>query len=187
MNYQSTQRICQIELDEKSIIKRNADIEHERRVAIFDLLETNHFAPKNGFAGGYPGPYNVTLRVEDNRLAIDLKTEEKQDLETLVLPLTPLRKVIKEYFLVCDNYFDAVKSSNPQKIEAIDVGRRPLCSDRRKTLPGGSVGCPVVRVGRRPLRSLPCVTPGRCYSRAAAPEMISVSSVVIWAWRARLN
>ncbi len=126
MNYQNTQRICQIELDEKSIIKRNADIEHERRVAIFDLLETNHFAPKNGIAGGYPGPFNVKLRVEDNRLAIDLKTEEKQDLETFVLPLTPLRKVIKEYFLVCDNYYDAIKNSNPQKIEAIDVGRRAL-------------------------------------------------------------
>lgn len=126
MNYQGTQRICQIELDEKSIVKRNADIEHERRVAIFDLLETNHFAPKIEETNDYPGPYNVTLRIEDNRLAIDLKTEEKKDLSTLILPLSPLRKIIKEYFLVCDNYFDAIKSSNPQKIEAIDVGRRAL-------------------------------------------------------------
>lgn len=126
MNFQNTQRICQIELDEKSIIKRNADIEHERRVAVFDLLETNHFAPKSGIANDYPGPYNVKLRIEDNRLAIDLKTEEKKDLNTLILPLTPLRKVIKEYFLVCDNYYSAIKASNPKKIEAIDVGRRAL-------------------------------------------------------------
>ena len=121
-----TDRICQIELDEKSIIRRNADIEHERRIAIFDLLETNHFAPKNGLTSGYAGPFNVTLRMEDNRLAIDLKTEDKKDLTTLVLPLTPLKKVIKEYFIVCDNYFDAIKKSNPKKIEAIDVGRRAL-------------------------------------------------------------
>lgn len=126
MSYQTTQRICQIKLDDKSIIKRNADIEHERRVAIFDLLETNHFAPKDEIANNYPGPFNVTLRLEDNRLAIDLKTEREEDLSTLVLPLSPLRRVIKEYFLVCDNYFDAIKSSNPQKIEAIDVGRRAL-------------------------------------------------------------
>ncbi len=121
-----TQRICQIELDEKSIIRRNDDIEHERRVAIFDLLETNHFAPKEAVTNGYKGPYNVTLRMEDNRLAIDLKTDEKQDLNTLMLPLTPLKKVIKEYFIVCDNYYNAIKSSNPQKIEAIDAGRRAL-------------------------------------------------------------
>ncbi len=123
---QNTQRICQIELDEKSIIRRNEDIEHERRVAIFDLLETNHFAPKMKVANDYPGPFNVKLRIEDNRLAIDLKTEEKKDLSTVILPLSPLRRIIKEYFLVCDNYFNAVKSSNPNQIEAIDIGRRAL-------------------------------------------------------------
>lgn len=126
MNFQSTQRICQIELDDKSIIRRNDDIEHERRIAIFDLLETNRFAPKGDIGGGYPGPFNIKLRIEDNRLAIDLKTKEAIDLETLVLPLTPLRKVIKEYFIVCDNYYDAVKSSSPKTIEAIDLGRRAL-------------------------------------------------------------
>jgi uncharacterized protein (UPF0262 family) len=126
MNFQSTQRICQIELDDKSIIRRNDDIEHERRIAIFDLLETNRFAPKSDIGGGYPGPYNIKLRMEDNRLAIDLKTKDEKDLETLILPLTPLRKVIKEYFIVCDNYYDAVKSSSPKTIEAIDAGRRAL-------------------------------------------------------------
>ncbi len=126
MNFQSTQRICQIELDDKSIIRRNDDIEHERRIAIFDLLETNRFAPKGDIGGSYPGPFNIKLRIEDNRLAIDLKTKEKKDLETLILPLTPLRKIIKEYFIICDNYYDAVKSSSPKTIEAIDLGRRAL-------------------------------------------------------------
>lgn len=120
------QRICQIDLDDKSIIRRNSDIEHERRVAIFDLLETNHFEPKVEIPNDYAGPYHVTLRIEDNRLAIDLRTEQKKHLTTMVLPLSPLRKVIKEYFLVCDSYFDAVKKSSTKQIEAIDIGRRAL-------------------------------------------------------------
>ncbi len=123
-NNQGTHRICHIELDEKTIIRRNADIEHERRVAIFDLLDTNYFAPK--IENDYQGPYHVILRIEDNRLAIDLKTEAKEELCTLVLPLSPLRRVIKQYFMICDSYFTAIKSASPKKIEAIDIGRRSL-------------------------------------------------------------
>ena len=121
-----TNRICHVELDEKSIIRRNSDIEHEKRVAIFDLLDTNYFAPKVDIPDNYAGPYRVTLRIEDNRLAIDLKTEQSKDLSTLVLPLSPLRNVIKEYFLVCDSYYDAIKTASPKQIEAIDIGRRAL-------------------------------------------------------------
>jgi uncharacterized protein (UPF0262 family) len=105
-----TQRICHLELDENSIIKRNADIEHERRVAIFDLMENNRFVPQNDMPNNYLGPYHVILRMEDNRLAIDLKTEAGADLSTLVFPLSPLRRIIKEYFIVCDSYYDAIKS-----------------------------------------------------------------------------
>lgn len=122
----SNNRICQIELDEKSIIRRNADIEHEKRVAIFDLLETNHFAPKTNLSHDYPGPYHVNLRIEENRLVIDLKTEELRELSTLILPLSSLRRVIKEYFIICDSYYDAVKSATPQQLEAFDMGRRTL-------------------------------------------------------------
>ena len=121
-----THRICQIELDEKSIIRRNADIEHERRVAIFDLLDANYFSPDTLFTGDYDGPFHVTLLMEDNRLAIDLKTASAQDLSTIVVPLSPLRKVIKEYFIICDSYFNAIKTASPRQIEAVDIGRRAL-------------------------------------------------------------
>lgn len=121
-----TQRICHIELDDKTIIRRNEDIEHERRVAIFDLLENNRFVPKVAIPGDYEGPYSITLRMEDNRLAIDLSTEAKDALSTLVLPLSPLRSIIKEYFLICDSYYTAIKKASPRHIEAIDLGRRSL-------------------------------------------------------------
>jgi len=121
-----TQRICHIELDDKTIIRRNEDIEHERRVAIFDLLENNRFVPKVDMPGDYQGPYSVLLRMEDNRLAIDLSTEAEDALSTFVVPLSPLRSIIKEYFLICDSYYTAIKKASPRHIEAIDLGRRSL-------------------------------------------------------------
>jgi len=123
---QRNQIICHIELDDKTIIRRNEDIEHERRVAIYDLLENNRFQPKAAMPDDYKGPYHVTLRMEDNRLAIDLRTEDMQQLSTIVLPLSPLRRIIKEYFLICDSYYTAIKKSNPHHIETIDQGRRSL-------------------------------------------------------------
>lgn len=119
-------RICQIDLDEKSIIRRSSEIEHEKKVAIFDLLETNHFVPKVGLPNQYVGPFHVKMRLEDNRLAIDLKTEKGEALKTIVLPLSPLRRVIKEYFIVCDSYYEAITIAKPQQLEAIDMGRRTL-------------------------------------------------------------
>lgn len=127
-------RICDLRLDEQSIIRRNPDIEHERRVAIFDLLEDNSFEPKAEHAGDYPGPYKLTLRLEDNRLAMDIATVDDVILETVVLPLTPFRRVIKEYFLICDSYFKAIKSASPRQIEAIDMGRRGLHNDGSELL-----------------------------------------------------
>lgn len=124
-----TQRICHIELDDRTIIRRNEDVEHERRVAIYDLLENNRFVPKTPAPDSYKGPYHVTLRMEDNRLAIDLCTEERKDLSTIVLPLSPFRSIIKEYFLICDSYYTAIKKSTPRKMEAIDMGRRSLHDD----------------------------------------------------------
>lgn len=121
-----TQRICHIDIDDKTIIRRNADIEHERRVAIFDLLENNRFVPKVAMPENYQGPYSVLLRMEDNRLAIDLSTETKDALSTLVVPLSPLRSIIKEYFLICDSYYAAIKKASPRHLEAIDLGRRSL-------------------------------------------------------------
>jgi uncharacterized protein (UPF0262 family) len=122
----TTSRISEIRLDEKSIIRRNADIEHERRVAIFDLLEENFFAPKTGYPNDYAGPFRLILRIEDNRLAVDIFDLGGDLLETVILALTPFRRTIKEYFLVCDSYFQAIKSASPRHIEAIDMGRRGL-------------------------------------------------------------
>lgn len=130
----AAKRITDLKLDEKSIIRRNADIEHERRVAIFDLLEDNFFAPKTPYADNYEGPFRVVLRIEDNRLALDIKNLEEAILETVVLPLTPFRRVIKEYFLICDSYFKAIKTASPRQIEAIDMGRRGLHNEGSELL-----------------------------------------------------
>lgn len=125
----NSRRICDVRLDEQSIIRRNPDIEHERRVAIFDLLEDNMFIPRGEHADTYKGPYKLVLRIEDNRLAIDILTIADVALETIVLPLTPFKRIIKEYFLICDSYFKAIKSASPRQIEAIDMGRRGLHND----------------------------------------------------------
>ncbi len=122
----SDYRICHIELDEKSIIRRNADIDHERRVAIFDLLEENSYEPLGELAKGYQGPFRVILRMVENRLAMDIHTEEDEQLTVITLPLTLLKRTIKEYFQICDSYFAAIKSASPRQIETIDMARRGL-------------------------------------------------------------
>lgn len=126
----STYHICHIELDEKSIIRRNADIDHERRVAIFDLLEENSYQPLEDLPGNYTGPFRLVLRMEDNRLAMDIYSSEDytkaQKLTIIIMPLTLLRRTIKEYFHICDSYFAAIKSASPRQIETIDMARRGL-------------------------------------------------------------
>jgi uncharacterized protein (UPF0262 family) len=115
------QRIIDIELDDRTIIRRSDEVEQERRIAMFDLLENNHFAPL-----GHKGPYRILLRVEDNRLAIDVKDVKGQPLETIRLGLARFRRPIKDYFAICDSYFKAVRSDSPKGIEAIDMARRAI-------------------------------------------------------------
>lgn len=115
-------RIVKIELDERTVVRRNRDVEHERAVAIFDLLEENHFAP----AGGEGGPYQLHLAIEENRLVFDIRTEEGAPRQKLQVPLTPFRTVVKDYFTVCETYYEAIKRSSPTQIEALDMGRRAL-------------------------------------------------------------
>jgi uncharacterized protein (UPF0262 family) len=115
-------RLDSITLDEHSVVRRNADIEHERAVAIADLLEDNSFAPTSGAAG----PFHLRLSIEENRLVFDLRDKAKQPLERVVLPLTPFRKLVKDYFLICGSYYSAVRTAGPSHIEAIDMGRRAL-------------------------------------------------------------
>src|SRR5262249_4424259 len=124
------QRIVKITLDEKSVVRRNVDIEHERGVAIFDLLEENSFAP----TAGYDGPFHVRLSLEDNRLVLDIRNTQDEACERVVLPLTPFRGTIKDYFLVCESYFAAIKRATPSQIEAIDMGRRGLHNEGSELL-----------------------------------------------------
>jgi uncharacterized protein (UPF0262 family) len=108
----SDPRIIAIDLDDKTIIWRNADVEQERRVAIFDLLEENFFRPQKDYPQGYAGPYKVKLRVEEGRLAIDIQAETGDLLETLILGLGSFRRPIKDYFAICDSYFQAIRMSD---------------------------------------------------------------------------
>ena len=115
-------RIVKIELDERTVVRRNPDVEHERAVAIFDLLEENSFAP----AGVVDGPYQLHLAIEENRLVFDIRTEDGTPLQKLQLPLTPFRGIVKDYFTICESYYSAIKRSSPSQIEAIDMGRRAV-------------------------------------------------------------
>lgn len=117
-----TERIAAITLDEKTVVRRAPEIEHERAVAIFDLIEGNSFVP----AGGFTGPYALHLSIADNRLVMDIASEGGNPLTRVVLPLSPFRTIIKDYFQVCESYFQAIRSAPASRIEAIDMGRRGL-------------------------------------------------------------
>ncbi|MBK8272191.1 MAG: UPF0262 family protein [Sphingomonadales bacterium] len=127
-------RISHIELDQRTIIWRNADIEQERRIAIFDILEGNYFAPQRQHEDGYAGPYRVTLRVEEGRLALDIYREDQTHLESVILALGRFQRPIREYFAICDSYFQAVKQSTPQQIETVDMARRAIHNDASEML-----------------------------------------------------
>ena len=122
----SDPRIIDVQLDERTIIWRNADIEQERRVAIFDLLEANRFAPVAAHDSGYAGPYKLVMGVEEGRLALNLRTADDAELETVVLPLSPFRRIVRDYFAICDSYYKSIRSAAPSQIETIDMARRGI-------------------------------------------------------------
>ena len=110
------QRIIDIVLDEKTVVRRKPEVEHERAVAIFDLIESNSFAP----VGHQDGP---------NRLIFHISTEAEEMVSEIAMPLRPFRRIVKDYFLICESYYDAIRTATPSKIEAIDMGRRGLHND----------------------------------------------------------
>lgn len=122
-------RIIDVELDEASLGWRSADVEQERRIAIFDLLEENHFAPARVHADGYAGPYRLKLQSEEGRLGLHLHREDGRHLETLVLALGRFRRPIRDYFAICDSYYEAIRAATPAQIETIDMARRGLHND----------------------------------------------------------
>ena len=126
----STQRLVKVTLDEGSIGRSSADIEHERAVAIYDLLEDNSFAPVNHEGG----PYVLHLSISENRLVFDIRSEEGAPVMAHLFSLTPLRRIVKDYFMICDSYYKAIRTSTPSQIEAIDMGRRGLHNEGSELL-----------------------------------------------------
>ena len=124
-----THRLCDVVLDE-TIGRSTPDVEHERAVAIFDLIEENSFAPV-----GHPGgPYRLNLSLMDSKLVLAIKTESGEDVTTHILSLTPFRRTIKDYFMICESYYEAIRSVTPSRIEAIDMGRRGIHNEGSQTL-----------------------------------------------------
>ena len=125
-----TRRIVDLVLDEQSVARRSPEVEHERTVAIFDLLEDNDFA----LVGSEAGPYKLHLGVFEQRLVFAVHDEEDNKLRDIVLSLTPFRKIVKDYFLICESYYAAIKKLGTSQIEALDMGRRGLHNEGSEVL-----------------------------------------------------
>jgi uncharacterized protein (UPF0262 family) len=123
-------RLVAISLDEASIGRSNADVEHERAVAIYDLLEENSFRP----AGHEGGPYALTLGISGNRLMFDIRETDGTPVIAHLLSLAPFRRIVKDYFVVCDSYYAAIRTATPDRIEALDMGRRSLHDEGSRIL-----------------------------------------------------
>jgi len=123
-------RLIDVELDE-TVGRAPPDVEHERAVAIFDLVEENTFHPVGDRAGG---PYKLKISLIDSRLALSVTREGGDPVVTHMLSLTPFRRIVKDYFLVCESYYQAIRSATPSQIEAIDMGRRGLHNEGSQTL-----------------------------------------------------
>jgi uncharacterized protein (UPF0262 family) len=120
MSGESRSRLTAVSLDERTVVRRTREIEQEREIAIYDLLEGNNFQ----LAGSDGGPYHLVLGIEENRLVFDIHLEDEAPHGKVMLSLTPFRSVIKDYFLICDSYFKAIRTAPPSQIEALDMARR---------------------------------------------------------------
>jgi uncharacterized protein (UPF0262 family) len=125
------QRLVSVTLDEESIGRSNPDVEHERKAAIYDLLEQNFFAPDEHEE---EGPFALHLSITGNRLVFDVRREDGTPVVAHLFSLTPLRRIVKDYFLICDSYYQAIRTATPDKIEAIDMGRRGVHNEGSRIL-----------------------------------------------------
>ena len=123
-------RLIDIELDNASIRRAAANIEHEREVAIYDLLDANNFQ----LVGRNEGPYKLKLGLMEDRLVFHITGGDDVSLATHMFALSPFRKVVKDYFLICESYYDAIKTAPPSRIQAIDMGRRGLHDEGSRLL-----------------------------------------------------
>jgi uncharacterized protein (UPF0262 family) len=129
-------RIVDIRLDAASIVRWSREVEHERQVAVFDLLERNSFELVNGFAG----PYRVELALREANLVFRIDHAAGAERAEVTLSMRPFRRLIKDYFMVCESYFQAIRSASPSRIEAIDMGRRGLHNEGADKLAGALEG-----------------------------------------------
>ncbi len=126
----SKQRLVSVTLDDVSIGRSSPDIDHEREVAIYDLLEMNSFAP----VGHDDGPYALHLSVNGNRLVFDIRLQDGSPVVAHLFSLSPLRRIVKDYYMICDSYYQAIRTATPDKIEAIDMGRRGIHNEGSQVL-----------------------------------------------------
>ena len=123
------QHLVAIHLDESSLGRGTADQEHERRVAVFDLIEDNVFG-----VPGHAGPYRLVIALRNARLALDVRTVDDRPLITHLLSLTPFRSILRDYLHLCETYYAAIRTATPSQIEAIDMGRRGLHNEAAELL-----------------------------------------------------
>ncbi len=121
-------RLEAVEIDEQSLAPATRDVEHERQVAIFDLLEDNSFQPE----GAASGPYTLRISLQDGRLAFDVTGPQFE--RRHLLSMTPFKSIIRDYFLICESYYDAIRHAAPSQIEAVDMGRRGLHNEGSEKL-----------------------------------------------------
>jgi uncharacterized protein (UPF0262 family) len=126
----ATHRLVTVTLDEGSIGRSNPDVEHERAVAIYDLLEDNVFQP----VGNDDGPFALHLSITESRLVFDIRLSDGTPVVAHFFSLTPLRRIVKDYFMICDSYYQAIRTATPSQIEAIDMGRRGLHDEGSRIL-----------------------------------------------------
>ena len=123
-------KLIAVEIDDSIGRSASPEAEHERRAAIYDLLEDNRFKLSNGVSG----PYHLVLANLENRLVFDVRNEAQQNIVAFGLSMTPFRRIVKDYFEICESYYDAIRNANPMQIETIDMTRRGLHNDGSEVL-----------------------------------------------------
>ncbi|MCI4677214.1 UPF0262 family protein [Rhodoblastus acidophilus] len=130
LDSQRRNRLFSITLDEASIGRGNPDQEHERAIAIYDLIEENCF----GLPGHAGGPYQLHIALHESKLALNIRDDAGEPIVVHILSLTPFRRILKDYFMICESYYAAIRNASPAQIEAIDMGRRSLHNEGAQLL-----------------------------------------------------
>jgi uncharacterized protein (UPF0262 family) len=136
-NQNTVSRLIYVELDERTVVRRSPEVEHERAIAIYDLLEENTFLPLDGSGSPLASSgveFRLYLGIEENRLRFDIRDAADSHIARIVQPITPFRRLVRDYFHICESYYDAIKRLTPSQIEVIDMGRRGLHNDGSQML-----------------------------------------------------